>query len=126
MKTAYTCDYCGFTTNDLNEMKEHEMNCECEKEAKDMLFYILDDTELEIKETIEKVGIEKFLEWFVEWMEDSEDSFISKFDAKDMLTKPLHLKHDIVPIHVEFEDDDFESCLKRITGIYISKNTMRD
>lgn len=118
MKTAYTCDYCGFTTSDLNEMKEHEMNCE--KEAKDMLFYILDDTESEIKETIEKVGIEKFLEWFVEWMEDSEDfedSFISKFDAKDMLIKHLHLRHDIVPIHVELDDDDFESCLKRITGI---------
>lgn len=115
MKTAYTCDYCGFTTSDLNEMKEHEMNCE--KEAKDMFFYILDDTKSEIKETIEKVGIEKSLEWFVEWMEDSEDSFISKFDAKDTLIKPLHPKHDIVTYHVELEDDDFESCLKRITGI---------
>lgn len=122
MKTAYTCDYCGFTTNDLNEMKEHEINCE--KEAKEILFYILDDTESEIKETIEKVGIEKFLEWFVEWMEkskDSEDSFVAKFGIKDMLIKPLHLRSDLAPIHVELNDvkfnDDFESCLKRITGI---------
>ena len=122
MKTAYTCDYCGFTTSDLNEMKEHELNCE--QETKDILFYILDDTESEIKETIEKVGIEKFLEWFVEWMEkseDSKDSFISKFGVKDMLTKPLHLEYDLTPIHVELKDvkfnDDFESCLKRITGI---------
>lgn len=119
MKTAYTCDYCEFMTSDLNEMKEHEINCE--QEAKDILFYILDDTESEIKETIEKVGIEKFLEWFVEWMEKSEDSFISKFGVKDMLTKPLHLGYDLTPIHVELNDvkfnDDFESCLKRITGI---------
>lgn len=112
MKTTYHCEYCDFSSDNLEEVKEHEMNCE--KELKDLFFYILDDTEKEFHDTISKVGIDKFLTWVTEW-EDNK----AKTEVKPTLEKEFEeIENLFKPMTIELKDvkisDDFEKLLGKI------------
>ena len=112
MKTTYHCEYCDFSSDNLEEVKEHEMSCE--KELKDLFFYILDDTEKEFHDTISKVGIDKFLTWVAEW-EDNK----AKTEVKPTLEKEFEeIESLFKPMTIELKDvkisDDFEKLLGKI------------